>query len=122
MTRDDRNYERLMTSLRSRYWESLPTRAYKLRRLVRKLRSNSMQPGEREELELMVQRLADSGSSFGFEEVTEIGGRMADIVARQRQGEGELLEELESACDDLDRFIDDMTIEALVMRLRAVLA
>lgn len=122
MTRDDRNYERLMTSLRSRYWESLPTRAYKLRRLIRKLRSDALEPGEREQLELIAQRMAESAGSFGFDEVGQIGARISAALARYRSGDDSAMSALESACDDLDRFIDDMTIEALAMRLRAVLS
>ncbi len=122
MTRDDRDYDRLMASLRSRYWETLPTRAYRLRRLVRKLRSDALEPGEREELELETQRLADSGSSFGFDEVSRICAAMSDALARHRAGRLEDLAELSRHCDALDRFIDDMTLEALAVRLRAVLS
>lgn len=108
-----------MQDLRARYWQSLPTKAYRLRRLIRKGRAGELQPGEREELELLGKRLAESGASYGFEEVSRIGDALSDLLDGGRRT-GELdFEELENLCDELDRFIDDMTVDALATGLSA---
>jgi len=105
--------------MRSRYWHALPARAYRIRRLLAKDRNGHLEPGEREELELLAKRLADSGVDYGFDEVSGIANRIATLLDdRQSRVRHEALER---ACDDLDSFIDDMTIEVLAMRLRAVL-
>lgn len=112
-------YERTMRDMRSRYWHALPAHAYRIRRLVGKDRTGPLEPGEREELELLAKRLADSGRGYGFDEVSRIARRITELLEDRQQTLRH--DALESACDDLDTFIDDMTIEALALRLRAVL-
>lgn len=107
-----------MRALRRRYWEGLPTRAYRIRRLVRAAREDQLQPGERQELELLTQRLAESGTSYGFSEISRIAGAMLDEL---REGATTVsFSQLESSCDELDQFIDNMSLETLALRLGAV--
>lgn len=113
-------HQKVMRDLRSRFWHALPARAYRIRRLVTKTMTNRLEPGERDELELLAKRLAGAGEQHGFEEVTVIAARLVALLEDQRIG-GLEASALVHACDDLDAFIDDMTIEALATRLRAVL-
>ena len=110
-----------MRALRRRYWESLPTRAYRIRRLVRAAREGTLELGEREELELLTQRLAESGASYGFQEVSRIVGDILDEIRAARSLDSIDFATVEKSCDELDRFIDDMTFEVLATRLRAAL-
>lgn len=113
-------YERVLQDMRSRFWHALPARAYRVRRLVAKMKNDRLETGEREELELLVKRLSGNSATFGFEEVALIGDRMAAILDEDRRGQRNA-DALMRACDELDAFIDDMTIEALALRLRAAL-
>lgn len=118
MTSSESKADRVMREMRSRYWHALPQRAYRMRRLIQKNRAGRLEPGELEELELLAKRLADLGSSYGFEEVTRIVSRVCDLLTSHRGGTVDHAA-LERACDELDAFVDDMTIEALALRLRA---
>lgn len=114
-------FERVMRDMRSRYWHALPARAYRMRRLILKDRAGRLEPGEFEELELLSKRLAEASVSYGFEEVGRIAVRITDLLSHRRSGVVDHVALLRS-CDELDLFIDDMTIETLALRLRAALS
>ena len=119
MMREDDDHSRVLFHLRAQYWDSLPTKAYRVRRLIRKERKGGLELGEREELELAVRRLAESGACYGFEEISDIAVQMVDLLDRRRDGD-ETSRELEVWCDELDRYIDDMTVEALAVGLKSI--
>lgn len=117
--REDQTHDRAMIKMRAQYWDALPTRAYVVRRLIRKRREPGLEPGEREELELTVQRISESGAVLGFQDVSAIAVRLTELLALGRSGQ-DVQAQIEAACDDLDRLIDDMTLEALAASLRSL--
>lgn len=116
---EDEFRDRATMKLRAQYWDALPTNAYRVRRLIRKERASQLEPGEREELELLVQRLADSAHALGFAEVADVTTEIAQLLREQRAG-GDVSQSLEGLCDRLDHIIDDMTLEALAVGLRSL--
>lgn len=111
-------HERMLIKERAEYWQALPTNAYRIRRLIRKLRSDGLEPGEREELELLVKRLAESGVALGFRHVADVASLLEERLWADRRGQNGH-DDLEQICDKLDQHIDDMTLEALASGLRA---
>ena len=116
---EDEFRDRATMKLRAQFWEALPTNAYRVRRLIRKQRLVGLEPGQREELELLVQRLADSAQSLGFDDVGVVTQEIAELLWTQRSG-ANVHQPLEELCDQLDHIIDDMTLEALAVGLRSL--
>ncbi len=117
MVQSSGKYDTAIHRMRSRFWSSLPAQSGRLRRLAVRAVRDRLALGEREELELLVKRLADSAQTHGFGEAGEIARQMAATLDAERLGIDDL-DGLLDACDELDRFIDDMTIEALAVRLQ----
>lgn len=118
MTPQERQ-DRYLVRQRAKFWESLPMQAYRVRRLTRKQRGLELEPGEREELELTVQRVAEKAMSLGFVEVGAVATRLTDLLWRERHG-AEVHRAIEHHCDALDSLIDDMSIEALATGLHSL--
>lgn len=110
--------DRVTLKLRAEFWEALPTNAYRVRRLIRRKRATELQLGEREELELLVQRLADQAYALRFDAVASIVSKIGRSLWDERSG-GEA-EDLEDLCDQLDHVVDDMTLEAMAVGLRTL--
>lgn len=110
--------ERHLVRQRAKFWESLPMQAYRVRRLTRKQRGLELEPGEREELELTVQQVAEKAMALGFVEVGAVATRLTDLLWRERRG-AEVYRAIEHHCDALDSLIDDISIEALMVGLHA---
>lgn len=117
--REENTQDRLMIRMRTQFWDSLPTKAYRVRQLVRKQRMQQLDLGELEELELSVKRIADSAHSLGFEEVADIASSLAALLLKYRNGV-DTGRQIDEHCDHLDQLIDDMTLEALAVGLRSL--
>ncbi len=117
--REESTHDRLLVKMRTQFWNTLPTKAYRVRQLIRKQRGPGLDPGELEELELTVKRIADSAASLGFTDVGDVGARLASLLWQQRSGV-EIVECMDQHCDRLDQIIDEMTLEAMAVGLRSL--
>ena len=111
-------HDRAIIKMRAQYWEALPTNAYRVRKLARKQRAAELEPGEREELELLVQRLTDQAVSLRFDAVASILTQLGTALWNHRHGRPS--RDLEDLCDQLDHVVDDMTLEVMAVGLRSL--
>ena len=117
--RDESSHDRLLVKLRTQFWDSLPTKASRIRRIARRQREGHLDLGEFEELELTVKRMADSAQALGFHDVSEVACSLANLLVEQRAGK-DVWSKFDDQCDRLDQLIDDMTLEALAVGLRSL--